>query len=508
MRKTYVSLFAIAVCLLFCSHAAAQDFITEISTPAQLQALATQVNNGNDYSGRIVTLTADINLSDYPAWNPIGIYAYDRHFNGTFDGNGHRITNLQVNASASETGYVAGLFGIVGLNGTVRDVTVESITVAITKDNLPEGANPAEYPYGLEDDITCYVGSIAGQNLGTIVGCANRGVSVYGNWNQALVGGIAGENRGSIQNCYNLGEVYTGSYSNNYLGGIAGQNGEGGIIRNCFVRATIDEDRHAFSGPICGNAIGSVSGCFYMDGTPTDGITDFVIYNDASNVLSAVGGQTKNVLIADRTIYSDAAWNTLCLPFDVPASGNGRSPIAGASVKELDVSTSSFNTSSGLLTLNFTDALSIEAGKPYIVKWDEAIASNLSNPVFMDVVVSSEEPTQVSAPNVDFIGIYSPLDIASEDKSLLYLGAENYLYYPNGPMTIGSCRAYFHVKLDSEARGITSFVLNFGDETTAIRNVVNSTPHSTWHTLDGRRLSDKPGARGVYVSGGRKIVIK
>jgi len=29
-----------------------------------------------------------------------------------------------------------------------------------------------------------------------------------------------------------------------------------------------------------------------------------------------------------------------------------------------------------------------------------------------------------------------------------------------------------------------------------------------WYTLDGRRLSGKPMARGIYVNNGRKVVIK
>jgi hypothetical protein len=31
---------------------------------------------------------------------------------------------------------------------------------------------------------------------------------------------------------------------------------------------------------------------------------------------------------------------------------------------------------------------------------------------------------------------------------------------------------------------------------------------SEWYTLDGRRLNGKPTQRGVYVSNGRKVVIK
>ena len=29
-----------------------------------------------------------------------------------------------------------------------------------------------------------------------------------------------------------------------------------------------------------------------------------------------------------------------------------------------------------------------------------------------------------------------------------------------------------------------------------------------WYTLDGRRLDGKPAVRGIYIIGGRKVVIK
>ena len=55
---------------------------------------------------------------------------------------------------------------------------------------------------------------------------------------------------------------------------------------------------------------------------------------------------------------------------------------------------------------------------------------------------------------------------------------------------------------------------------TGIRSIDFATPHSqrengqltidndVWYTLDGRRLMDKPTQRGVYVNGGRKVVMK
>ena len=37
---------------------------------------------------------------------------------------------------------------------------------------------------------------------------------------------------------------------------------------------------------------------------------------------------------------------------------------------------------------------------------------------------------------------------------------------------------------------------------------VRSQMADVWYTLDGRKLNGKPTAKGIYVNGGRKVVIK
>ena len=509
-NRIKIALIASVCCLWGSGRVAAQVVINQdsegnyiIDSEAKLTQFALNVNNGNDYRGETIILANDIELStvEYPQANhtPIGVYGieeYRRPFRGTFDGQGYKITNLQVNAN-----YYAGLFGYIGAGGVVKDLTISSIEVRVDKED--------------EDFTTCFVGAIAGYNEGTIVGCANRGVTVYGNVSIAYVGGIAGENTGSIQNCYNLGRVYTTSNYSNFLGGIAGENASSGTIRNCFVRAGIDELNKAFDGPICANnqaVAANISGCFYMNGTSTDNYVNLSLYNNLSNDLSSFNNQTKNVLLQDRTIYSDGAWNTFCVPFSIPAGALGYSPIAGATVKELDRTTSNFNPSTGVLTLNFIDATIIQAGKPNIIKWDEAIAEDLSNPVFLGVTVedktNAECAVTTSDGNVTFQGIFDAFSIPEEDKSILYLGDANQLYYPNDAMMIGSCRAYFKLNVISSVK---SCILNFDESETATIHNTPFTLHNeadAWFSLDGRRLNSKPAISGVYINNGRKVVVK
>jgi len=108
------------------------------------------------------------------------------------------------------------------------------------------------------------------------------------------------------------------------------------------------------------------------------------------------------------------------------------------------------------------------------------------------------------------------------DRTVLYLGADNTLYYPSEAVTIGAFRAYFKLQGDltagepfDEAQGIKAFVLNFGDEETGIRSISensensdNSEKNSFWYTLDGRRLNGKPSQRGIYIFKGIKTMIQ
>ena len=485
--------------------------VTSISSAADFQNFAASVNAGDDYSSTTVYLTADIDL-DGVTWIPIG--TSEHPFNGRFYGNDHKISNLTVNTS----GLYAGLFGYVAGGAEVKEVHIMSGSIAVKND---PGLNVS------------YHGGIAGYNLGSINKCSNRATVSGSGFVHARIGGIVGQNgtgqdhSGVIRNCYNLGEVYS-SRTEVYIGGIVGYND--GSVYNCFMRSDVikgdpnNQSSHA-PYPLYGNNVGTVSGCFYAGGAATDVSLPIAIADGSDNSSTLSGdnlGSGKNVLFSGRTLFTDGGWNTLCLPFDIPAGATGYSPIAGAKVMTL--SSSSYSTSKGYgeLTLNFVDATSIEAGKPYIVKWDTDFG-DLSNPVFMNVEVSNTTQTTETT-CVDFVGSFSPVVINAEDKTMLYLGADNKLFYPSSAMTINSCRAYFRLKGDLVAgepiniTAIKSFNMNFGDEeTTSVNEVTDNSRfsfHDGWYDLSGRKLKNStPGElknlpKGLYIHNSRKVIIK
>ena len=96
---------------------------------------------------------------------------------------------------------------------------------------------------------------------------------------------------------------------------------------------------------------------------------------DNSSIITNNNGQTRNVTFSGRTIYSDGDWNTLCLPFNMDALQIASSPLAGYTIKALDGMQSNLD-GNGTLTLRFNNATTIEAGRPYIVKWPVGFTIN------------------------------------------------------------------------------------------------------------------------------------
>ena len=113
-----------------------------IAEASQLALLAKYVNEetpGYYEDGVHYRLTADIDLSGYGSWTPIGSgptdgrYPYENPryaFQGVFDGDGHLVSGLNVDLSGTTTFTSAGLFGV--NDGTIRNLSVSGEVHATT----------------------------------------------------------------------------------------------------------------------------------------------------------------------------------------------------------------------------------------------------------------------------------------------------------------------------------------------------------------------------------------
>lgn len=249
-----------------------------------------------------------------------------------------------------------------------------------------------------------------------------------------------------------------------------------------------------------------------------------------SQLLVLKDGRPHDLMLMGRTLYRDGYWNTLCLPFAV-GSFSG-TPLDGATVMELDTEGTHDGHQTGLeegtLYLYFTSATAIEAGKPYIVKW-QTTGADIVNPVFRGVTVTTgtqeidnpyqnsyedpatitvAAPTDVAFSGGKFCGTYDPTGIYSADHDKYYLGMDNKLLYPTDEsFRVNAFRAYFEI---ADGASIKAFNLNLGDgtETGIDLSPAQGEGAPAVYNLNGRRLSGKPTQRGIYIVNGRKVVVK
>ena len=314
-----------------------KDHPYKIFNLGQLKAFAALVNSGTQRDAHAILMN-DIDLNPGVTlnedgtvtggtpeqWEPIGNSS--RQYTGTFSGQNYTIGDLYINSSASS--YV-GLFGYVGSDGRVENLTVSGTVSGNDSDHI---GGIVAYNNGTveNDSFSGIVSSVSGDNVGGIVGynsnivencsfsgestasggdhdlagivgqnysgnvsdCTNNG-SVNGDDNvggivgnntgggmitscvntdsvsvtgNSYVGGIAGRNNSTIENCYNTGKV-SGSGNNNRVGGIVGYNQD--IITNCYNVGTVSGTT---VGVIVGNNMDSATNCYYRQQDGLNGI--------------------------------------------------------------------------------------------------------------------------------------------------------------------------------------------------------------------------------------------
>ena len=248
----------------------------EVYSAQGMQWLAEQVNGGNNFSGKTITLTADIDLENAD-WTPIG--TENNPFAGKFDGNGKTISNLQINKSSMSN---VGLFGYAGEveaknnteihNFTINNASVNgylNVAIVCGKPYVSVKLYDINITGHVELDGNSYVGTIAGYGYTEIDNCkVQTDDSSYVKASYIYAGGICGfrgEGNGnttySISNCNSNIDV-TGF---SYVGGITGICHYGNTIDNCHVTANITETISDGADESDKNGIGGIAGITVSD---------------------------------------------------------------------------------------------------------------------------------------------------------------------------------------------------------------------------------------------------
>jgi len=237
------------------------DFLASIDPPdpnaIKIYTAQDLDNIRNNLSGSYV-LMKDIDLSSYNGgeWVPIGSSSYSPSFSdtvsflGTFDGQGHIISNMKITG----LGYSEN-----GLFGHIKGATIENVGMINTNITIDTGIQ-----------LPMASGTICGLNEGDISNCYNNGNISVSTSNaddsqdacSVDVGGICGTNDGSINYCSNIGNVSVNSASSYLCSTVGGICGIGNFVYDCYNTGDVLVNSfYSYAGGICGGGY-TVYSCY------------------------------------------------------------------------------------------------------------------------------------------------------------------------------------------------------------------------------------------------------
>lgn len=233
-----------------------------ISTESELNKIAEWTSGySNNFDGITLVLEKDIALScnkddKTTHFTPIGI---NSSFKGTFDGKGHKISNLYVER-AGRAGLFASIFG-----ASIKNLTVEGTVVGSSSNGTDLGVGGivgySNSQILIENCVSNVNVSSSCENTGGICGYVNDADSVIRNCvnigeiksDSDKTGGISG-NPGIVYNCANFGAV-------------SGKSNVAGIAGNTEKDVSLCYNAGAISAP---DGVASVAAIANVAGTDTD----------------------------------------------------------------------------------------------------------------------------------------------------------------------------------------------------------------------------------------------
>lgn len=222
-------------------------------------------------------------------------------------------------------------------------------------------------------------------------------------------------------------------------------------------------------------------------------------YNEAAtNTFKEI---TSANLTINRPMASDK-WNTFCVPFALTADQIKATFGDGTQVREYEGANGN--------VLTFAETTAIEAGTPYLIK--PAKADNKY--IFKGVNVTTTEPAKVGEGDIKFCGVYNQTNVntlATADTHISGI-VDNMVKRAKADSSIKGFRAYFSVPNNISESTEAALRVAIDGETTgidAIEGIETNTPTRVYN-LSGQYVGTstanlKP---GVYVSGGKKVIVK
>lgn len=288
-----------------------------ISTESELNKIAEWTSGySNNFDGITLVLEKDIALSCNKdnSFTPIGI---NSSFKGTFDGNGHKISNLYVKR-AGRAGLFASIFG-----ASIKNLTVEGTVVGSSYDGTDLTGVGGIVGFStsqilIENCVSNVNVSSSCKNTGGICGNVNGGDSVIRNCinigsiesNSDKTGGISG-NPDIVYNCANFGAV--SGRSN--VAGIAGYTEKD--VSLCYNAGAISASDGASSAAAIANVAGTDTGfyhyCYFKEGTAD---AAFKGTSAGFDTFEFSDPKQKNLDLELKNRIATSAYKDYCSPWD------------------------------------------------------------------------------------------------------------------------------------------------------------------------------------------------
>lgn len=210
---------------------------------------------------------------------------------------------------------------------------------------------------------------------------------------------------------------------------------------------------------------------------------------------------TNTNLTINRKMVSDK-WNTFCVPFALTKAQIDATFGKGTEVREYEGANGN--------VLTFKEAADIKAGTPYLIK--PATADNKY--IFNGVDITTTEAAKVGDGDIKFCGVYNQTNVndLAETGSHVSGIVDNMVKRAKADTSIKGFRAYFSVPNNISESAEAALRVAIDGETTgidAIEGFETNTPTRVYN-LSGQYVGTstanlKP---GVYVSGGKKVIVR
>ncbi|MBO1364425.1 hypothetical protein JHU38_11760 [Prevotella sp. A2931] len=466
-------------------------------------------------------MTADVDLGE-----KIAIVGYGSHYSGTFDGQGHTLSvnwnskdhssiapfysmdnvtikNLHVKGQITNRGNVSGL--ILRVHETA---TVSGCTIDMTLKSTEEMAGLIYEIYGAQVTITdCLVkGNFDSSmnNIGGFVysqgGTCNMANCLYAGTNYATIRkSYTFCEDANLENCYYLnpcGRPQDTQVTKEQLAsGYVAKKLQGDRKDACYWAQQLGENPNLYS-----EADKSKTNYVYYDASNKRWACENFVLTDGQPLIVGID------FIATKATYDrtfTAGKGTFCLPYNLPVHGFNAYRLSDTQGNADAVS-----------FVKVSDKL--EAYKPYLIAYNGPLQFVGQN---IQVKAFNADALMTTAGKYSFVGTVTGMDNATAVATNAYIlqpdGKFHKVTTDNTAATIPAYHAYI-VRGDGSGAKQLSVILD--GEATGIDGVTNDAmgmKNGPVYDLQGRRVADRLDAAarsllpaGVYIVGGRKVVVK